>query len=177
MVKRKYMNQEPQIKSPLPEREEVDFIKYYVKPHTKVARDVTKEDIVAVMQDAHILYNLCYSQHGYHPGAYAVAHPQINDKDPLRFFVTRDKEIIINPVIIRHTNHTIDSEEGCLSFPYKGTAVVQRWNKCEVECQTLDAEGEDLTEKVVLKLSGLMSKIFQHEIDHFDGKMIFDINN
>jgi len=170
------MNKELTIKTPFTEKEkkEINFVKHYVKPHTKVARDVTKEDIIAVMQDSHILYNLCYTQHGIHPGGFAVAHSQINSKDPLRFFVTRDQEIIINPVIIRKTRTTIDSEEGCLSFPAKGTNIVQRWNKCEVECQTLDAEGDDLTEKVVIKLSGLMAKIYQHEINHFDCVTIFD---
>jgi len=158
----------------LPKEEKVDFLKNYVEPHTKVSREVIENDIIDVMRDAHILYNLCYTQRGAHQGAFAVAHPQINDKDPLRFFVTKDKKIIINPVITRHTNHTIDSKEACLSFPERGLTKVQRWNKCEVEFQTLDNNNK-LTERSLLALSGLEARIFQHEIDHMDGKFIFNI--
>ena len=157
----------------LPEEpKKINFVKYYVKPHNKVAREVTKDDLLDVLRDAHILYNLCYTQHGIHPGGFAVAHPQINDKDPLRFFVTKDEKIIINPAIVRHTNSTVDSQEGCLTFPDKYPIIVQRWNKCEVEYQTLDKNSE-LTEKERVSLSGLEARIFQHEIGHFDGNLIF----
>lgn len=156
-------------------QEPIDFLKFYVKPHKKVSREVKIEDIPKVVEDAHILFNLCYTQNGPYPGGFAVAHPQINDTDPLRFFVTNQREIIINPVITRHTTVKIDSEEGCLSFPDKMPTMVPRWNKCEVEFVTLDPNNENgLSEVKKLSLNGRTAKVFQHEVDHLDAIYIFD---
>ena len=72
-----------------------DFLKHYVEPHRKVSVEVTEKDIPRVMEDAHILYNLCFTQRGlYYRGGWAVAHPQITKKKPLRFFVIHDKRLI-----------------------------------------------------------------------------------
>ena len=156
--------------------EPVDFLKSYVDPHTKVSRDVTNDDIETVTKDAHVLYNLCYTQRGPYPGGFAMAHPQINDKDPLRFFVTQDKEIVINPVITRHTRHTVSGLEGCMSHPDKLMIEVDRWNKCEVEYYTLSQDGEALKlgDKRKESLKGKRARIFQHEIEHFTNKSIYD---
>lgn len=151
----------------------IDFTQFYVEPHKKVSRDVTENDLDEMVKEAHILYNLCYTTHGIHHGAFAVAHPQINDKDPMRFFVTAEKEIIINPEIIRHTNTTVKSKEGCTSFPGLYPIDVDRWNKCEVRYQTLLDDGK-ISEIITENLTGRRAKIFQHEIGHMDGHYIFD---
>jgi len=154
-----------------------DFVKYYVPPHRKISREVTEKDLNRVKEDGHILYNLCFTQRGPHyKGGFAVAHPQITKKDPLRFFVIYDKRIIINPVIVNHTNSTVDSEEGCLTYPDKPMITVQRWNKCEVEYQVFGEKDDKLvlSEKIKQNLSGKDAKIFQHEIDHLDAKYIYD---
>lgn len=155
------------------QKEPVDFNKYYVPPHEKKSREVTEADLPKVIEDSHILYNLCYTKTGIYPGAFAVAHPQIDDKDPLRFFVTHDQKIIINPVIVRHTKHTVDSVEGCLTFPYLKPITVKRYNKCEVECYGLTKDGK-MGERITLSLSGREAKIFQHEIDHFESVYVYD---
>lgn len=157
------------------EKKQIKLIDYYVKPHRKISIEVTEKDLLRVMKDAKILYNLCFTQHGIHPGAFAVSHPQINNKDPLRFFVIKDKEIIINPVIIRHTKYLIDSQEGCTSFPDKLPIIVQRYNKCEVQYQIIKGTGKKLIDKKE-SLSGLRAKIFQHEIDHLNAIYIFNID-
>ena len=168
------------------------LIERYVKPHKKISRDVESKDIQRVLDEAVVMHDLCYLPYGIHNGGYAVAHQQIDDKDPLRFFVLRDSgRIIINPKIVNHTRHTVDSEEGCLSFPENTPIIIQRWNKIEVEYQTIgpadeDETGKDDSEKrnnfeslklVDIKegLNGLLSKIYQHEIGHFDCNYIFDI--
>lgn len=153
--------------------EPIDFLKYYVEPHKKKSREVKEKDLKRVIDDAHIMYNLCYTQRGIYPGGFAVAHPQITKKDPLRFFVTKDKQVIINPKIIRHTQVTVDSVEGCLSYPLLPMRTVQRWNKCEVEYHTLTPEGE-ISDRLTINLSGKDSKIYQHELDHLDGKYIYE---
>lgn len=155
-------------------KEQKDFTKYYVKPHEKISKKVLENDLSRVLKDAKIMYNLCFVKYGIHSGALAIAHQQIDSKNPLRFFITREKEIIINPTIVRHTNHTVDSKEGCLSFPDNIPIIVQRYNKCEVNYQTIEGNGEKLINKEC-KLSGLKARIFQHEINHLDCIYIFNI--
>ena len=169
----------PKISKPKAPREKkqepVDFVKHYVKPHKKISRPVTKDDLTKVIEDAHILFNLCYSQHGMYPGGYAVAHSQINDTDPLRFFVTNQREIIINPVIVRHTAVKVDNEEGCLSFPDRTPIMVPRWNKCEVEFVTIDTTKDSgFSDLIKVQLSSKIARIFQHEVDHMDAIYIYD---
>ncbi|MDO8470458.1 MAG: peptide deformylase [bacterium] len=79
-------------------------------------------------------------------------------KKPLGFF---------NPRILKKSKTTQVGEEGCLSIP--GLFInVKRAKEVEVECQ--DSKGE----KVRMKASGLIARIFQHEIDHLEGKLIID---
>lgn len=149
----------------------------YVEPHDKISREVKDSDIKKVVEECSVMHDLCYIQRGLSNGAYAIAHPQIDDKDPMRFFVLRDSgKIIINPKIIRHTKHTVDSLEGCLSYPYKERINVQRWNKVEVEYFTLspgDKDDEIIMIDMKESLNGRDAKIYQHEIDHLDGKYIY----
>lgn len=155
---------------------EQNFLTRYVKPHTKVSREVTEADVPRVVEEAHVLYNLCFTQTSRYAGAYAVAHPQIDDKDPLRFFVTKDKMIVINPVITRHTHHLINYREGCTSFPDKAPVVTQRWNKCEMDYQTLEDDGKGgvkLSDKIHAELEGHDAKVVQHEIDHLCGVLLY----
>jgi len=156
--------------------EPIDFAKYLVERHKKISVDVTDKDLKAIIDDSHIMYNLCFTKIGLHNGYYAIAHPQINKKRPLRFFVTKEKDLIINPKITRHTKTTVDSLEGCATFPDMAAALVQRYHKCEVEYQTLSPEGKlrDITKE---GLSGLRARIFQHEIDHLDAIYIYKEKN
>jgi len=162
------------------EKKEENYLDRYVEPHKKVSREVKEKDLKRVISEAHILYNLCFASRGFYEirkkGDYhfAIAHPQIDDKDPLRFFVTADKDIVINPSITRHSNYTVKDREGCMSFPNNLPATVERWQKIEVECQTLDSGGK-LTDKINLKLSGKDAKIYQHETEHLDAKYIYEI--
>lgn len=144
----------------------------YVKPHNKKSRKVTNKDLQDVKEDAIILFMLCNTKHGIYPGGLAVAHPQIDSKDPLRFFVINTSEVVINPVITNHTRHTVDSEEGCLSFPDKKPIIVQRYNKIQVEYQTIDKDFK-LTKVIKADISGKRAKVFQHEINHLDSVYIF----
>ena len=69
--------------------------------------------------------------------------------------------VVINPRITRKGKKTSDWE-GCLSF--EGTrARVPRARSVVVEY--FDEEGKKVKEKA----SGLMARIFQHEVDHLDG--------
>jgi len=152
--------------------ERISFIQYLIDAHGKISKKIENEDIEKVIKDAHIMYNICHSTFGFHRGFLAIAHPQIEKKSPLRFFITEDNEIIINPVIIRHTKTTIDSEEGCATFLDRNPIIVQRYNKCEVKYQTLI--DNKLSEFKLEELSSLRARVFQHEIDHLDAIYIYD---
>jgi peptide deformylase len=86
-----------------------------------------------------------------------------NAKDPAK------KMVLINPEIIE-SHGKLYEEEGCLSFPEIREKVV-RAAKVRIRAQDefgtwFEAEGEEL-----------LSRCFQHEIDHLDGKIfIFRIS-
>lgn len=75
--------------------------------------------------------------------------------------------VLVNPKIIARSK-TIDiAEEGCLSIP-DIEVPVPRSIKIKVKAQNLDGNPIRIT------ASGLSARIFQHEIDHLDGKLIID---
>lgn len=97
-----------------------------------------------------------------------LAAPQVGI--PLRFFVARlgDRTYsIINPCITAHEGQVVD-EEGCLSLPGE-YGLVNRWEWIRLEAR--DERGED----ILLEVEGLLARIFQHEMDHLDGRLIIDI--
>ena len=71
--------------------------------------------------------------------------------------------VMYNPAIIRKDT-PYETEEGCLSLP--GVRKTIRFQNIEVEY--LDAGWK----KHRQKYSGWMAQIIQHEIDHFEGKII-----
>lgn len=149
----------------------------WVEPHNKPARFVTHDDLDRVLKDAQAMLDMCYQGRGVYEEAEALAHTQIESEDPLRFFVVRNGAVIINPVIIDHTQTPVDSVEGCLSFPEEPKKRVLRFNKIDVRMSVLskDEEGNPfISSERVEKFSGPDSKMFQHEIGHLNGSNIYD---
>ena len=90
----------------------------------------------------------------------------------LRIFVAspdgtkENARVYINPTI--HTEGSLETlEEGCLSLPgiY---GKIKRYSKCTITATDLD--GNEFTETG----EGLPARIFQHEYDHLEGRMIKD---
>jgi peptide deformylase len=75
--------------------------------------------------------------------------------------------VLINPVIVEHSEETTTEGEGCLSLP-EVHVPVERFATIVVE--GVDADGDD----VRVEAEGLQSRVIQHEIDHLDGVLIFD---
>lgn len=156
-----------------------DITKRLVAPHKGVSRDVTNDDIDRVMIDAQIMMDILYTPVGIYSQGVGLAHPQIDDKDPLRFFVLSNGMIIINPEIVNKTNSPVDSTEACLTFPNNTPINVPRSHKITLKYQTVKMEEVDGKNKFVLTdfktdpVSGNMAKICQHEIDHLFGKYIY----
>lgn len=74
---------------------------------------------------------------------------------------------MINPVIVEQDGEQFGAE-GCLSIPgFNGD--VRRAE--QVTVQGLDREGRPIT----VKATGLLSRAFQHEIDHLNGVLFTDI--
>ncbi len=73
----------------------------------------------------------------------------------------------LNPVITKRSGKLISEEEGCLSLPGIFVSVKRKAN-VEIQCQTPAGK------KVKIEAGGLTARIFQHEIDHLEGKLIID---
>ncbi len=74
---------------------------------------------------------------------------------------------VFNPEIIQRSEETAVLEEGCLRIPGK-FGIVGRPNKVVLIGQ--DAQGK----KIKIKTWGLLAQVFQHEVDHLNGKLFID---
>ncbi len=102
-----------------------------------------------------------------------VAAPQIGINE--RIFIAQTPngpKAFINPKIVEKSFKIMDYEEGCLSVP--GVKTKRKWGKTKrhrsVTVKALDDNGEEFE----MKGTGLLSVIFQHEIDHLDGTLFID---
>ena len=79
-------------------------------------------------------------------------------------------EIYINPKIEKvYKDSTQEGSEGCLSIP-KVLALRIRHDKIKV--RYYDLKGK----KQIKIVSGFLSKLFQHELDHLDGKLMIQFD-
>jgi peptide deformylase len=81
--------------------------------------------------------------------------------------IYRKAVVLVNPEIVVASGSPVVIEEGCLSCPGV-TAEIER--PASVIVKGLDRDGND----VKLEVSGALARIFQHEIDHLNGKFFFD---
>ncbi|MBC7813509.1 MAG: peptide deformylase [Burkholderiales bacterium] len=76
--------------------------------------------------------------------------------------------VLANPEIVKASDELVEGVEACLSIPgYFGK--VERHEK--VTIKALDRDGKPTR----VKASGWLARVFQHEIDHLDGKLYIDI--
>ncbi|NDD26695.1 MAG: peptide deformylase [Proteobacteria bacterium] len=73
---------------------------------------------------------------------------------------------LVNPRIVERSGH-INGLEGCLSIP-NVYGDVERAEKVTVKA--VNEKGKSVT----IEASGLLARVFQHEIDHLDGKLFTD---
>jgi peptide deformylase len=115
------------------------------------------------------------------PGV-GLAAPQVNV--PLRLLVARlsdDEEsrqeygddagklyILINPEVVKASKELVEGVEACLSIP----GYVGRVDRHEsLTIKALDRNGKPIR----VKASGWLARVFQHEMDHLDGRLYIDI--
>lgn len=160
--------------------EYIRLLDRYTEPHNIKSIRITAKDIPLVIADGKDMVAMCKFPRGRYNGAAAIAHSQINDKNPLRFFVLPTGMIIINPFIYNHTKVPVFKEkEGCLSYPdIQEKTLVPRYNKITVTYQTLTQDGKD--GKIKLSpfsredLGGNEAHVFQHECSHLNGCNVYD---
>lgn len=80
-----------------------------------------------------------------------------------------DDRVFINPELSDLTG-AVEGEEGCLSIP-EVRVMVRRAKKCRIRGQ--DVAGEP----VEAVAEDLLARIWQHETDHLDGRLIIDRMN
>ena len=79
-------------------------------------------------------------------------------------------EIYINPEIIKYSQDSVQEvDEGCLSI---SGVQVYKLRFQDIKVKYFDIEGK----KHIKKLNYFQSKLFQHEIDHLNGILMFDNN-
>lgn len=74
---------------------------------------------------------------------------------------------VFNPKIEKVNKTTISFEEGCLSVPGK-------WGEVTRAEEIVVSGYNKMGKPVKVKAWGLLARIFQHEIDHLNGKLFID---
>lgn len=105
-----------------------------------------------------------------------IAAPQINVSKRMIAILAKDEKGIkhsynlFNPKIISHSveKSYLTSGEGCLSVDEAYPGYVPRYSKVTIKGFDLDGK------EIKLRLKGLLSIVFQHEIDHLNGMMFYD---
>ncbi|MEK7610144.1 MAG: peptide deformylase [Patescibacteria group bacterium] len=112
------------------------------------------------------------------PDGIALAAPQIGINQrlfivsPKAFDAPKNKTtenylIFANPAIKRQSRQKSELEEGCLSVR-SVYGLIKRSTRVTISAQ--DEHGNRFERSA----SGLLAQIFQHEIDHLDGKLFID---
>ncbi len=99
-----------------------------------------------------------------------LAAPQVGVQKRLFTYDDSDDEavpsVIINPRIVDSSGEWV-FEEGCLSIPGFHFEIVR---PAAVTIAGLDLDGNE----IVLEAEDRLARIFQHELDHLDGILMFD---
>jgi len=78
-----------------------------------------------------------------------------------------DEIALVNPVLVESTGQATD-DEGCLSVPGVRSSVTRA---AHVKVRAYDADGKEIE----IEADGLEARALQHEIDHLDGRLFFDL--
>lgn len=144
-----------------------------LKVHDKKLRQVSED--ISYFDDFLQLFVNQMIETMYEHDAIGLAAPQVGVNrnvivvDPSMGEDKTAIKIMINPKITERSG-TIETEEGCLSIPgFKG--IVPRSEHIEVEFSDILGVSQKI------KVSGILSIIIQHEIDHLHGILFVDKAN
>lgn len=91
-----------------------------------------------------------------------IVRADFNDKN------NHDFHVFINPEIVKYEGEIEEEFEGCLSVK-DVYGKVPRYTKVRVKY--INTEGRETR----IKAEGFLARVFQHEIDHTNGKLFVDI--
>lgn len=74
---------------------------------------------------------------------------------------------VVNPEIIEASDEMVEADEGCLSLPGLRIPVIRHE---KIKLKYLDYHNKQQE----LEVSGWIARVFQHEMDHLDGKLAID---
>ncbi len=95
---------------------------------------------------------------------HSFAHQKNEDFDPQK----HKAQFFFNPKIVKKSKKIVDSDEGCLSVPFKYSYNVPRYEKVSIEYL------DENCNKKIYNASGFLARVFQHEIDHLYGTLYID---
>ena len=102
-----------------------------------------------------------------------LAAPQIGElKRIVVMDLSKDGEpndpiVMINPEILKYSDDTVTTEEGCLSIPGLYVEIVR---PKQVLLRGIDIDGNT----VEFESDDFEARLFQHELDHLNGVLMFD---
>ena len=96
-----------------------------------------------------------------------LAAPQIGVQKQLFVYDIGDgAEVLINPVMVESSGEWV-YEEGCLSIP---GLYVEMVRPKEILLKGINIDGEEVS----VEADELLSRLFQHELDHLNGVLMFE---
>lgn len=96
-----------------------------------------------------------------------LAAPQIGVQKQIFVWEIDDEQmVIINPEIVESSGEWV-YDEGCLSIPGLYVEII-RPNEVLMRGRTLDGN------EIEIEAKELMGRLFQHELDHLNGVLMFD---
>ncbi|MBI4094591.1 MAG: peptide deformylase [Candidatus Liptonbacteria bacterium] len=144
------------------EKKEEKFLRNKTKPFPFPAEARRVRELVfdmkQAMQDANGI-GLSANQIGLETRVFVAQVPDQNGH--LKFYA------IFNPEVVRASEETSALEEGCLSVPGL-YGEVERPER--ITLAGFDKNGRPIK----IKAWGLLARVFQHEIDHLNGKLFID---
>lgn len=135
---------------------------------TLVKRAEEIKDIDSRIQE--LAQNMIQTMH-LAPGI-GLAAPQVNRSVRLiavDLSVGEKKEdliVLINPKLLSQEGESVE-EEGCLSVPEVQEKVTRPYR---ISVKGIDLNGKE----IIIEAEGLLARVFCHEIDHLNGKLIID---
>ena len=90
-----------------------------------------------------------------------IVRENFDEKDNKNF------KVFINPKIVKLSGDLLEDYEGCLSVP-EIYGKVLRYDHVKVKALNENAQ------EIMINASGFLARVFQHEIDHTNGKLFID---
>lgn len=134
----------------------------------------------------------CYASGSQFTDCLGVAQPQVNEENPLRYFVLNPKHedmvktyggiIVVNPKLLQTDPKTeTESPEASLSYPHNRKKKIKRFLSIESSYDILTSvkredDGKynaEIKKGKVVALTGMAAIFFQHQLDCLNGIYIY----